>query len=250
MEFKIIDVIFMVPALLFAVIIHEIAHGYTAYKLGDDTAKKEGRLTLNPIPHIDPFGSLLVPGLLILVGSPFLFGWAKPVPINPANFKTFDYRTSTAITSFAGPAINIILAVIFSLLYKLSTNIEILTSLASVTGVWFIESVIVPLAIFFKYSVMVNLIIGILNLIPIPPLDGGHIVLSLLPIHLYEKIAPYEQYGFLIVMILLVSGVISMIISPFYSFFLSLLMWLNVIIGHKIFVRILYNLLIETKFQR
>lgn len=223
MEFN-VDIIFMIPALLFAVIMHEIAHGYVAYQIGDDTAKREGRLTLNPVPHIDPFGSLLIPGILILVGSPFLFGWAKPVPINPYNFRKVDYRLGIAITSFAGPFVNIALAVIFSLLYKLSVDVDILTSIASFVGQWFVDSIMIPIAIFFKYLVLVNLIIGIFNLIPIPPLDGGQIVLSLLPIHLYQKIAPYEQYGFFIVMILLISGIMGIIISPIYNFFISLLM--------------------------
>lgn len=224
MEFKIFNVIFMIPALLFAVIMHELAHGAVAYAIGDDTAKREGRLTLNPIPHIDPLGSLLLPGLLILVGSPFLFGWAKPVPINPYNFKKFSYRLGSAAVSSAGPGINILLALIFSFLYKLSTNPEILTSLASITGLWFIESVIVPLAIFFKYSILVNLVLAIFNLLPIPPLDGGHILLSLLPIKIYEKIAPYEQYGFLILILLLFSGILGFIIKPIYGFFISILL--------------------------
>lgn len=214
----------MIPALLFAVIMHELAHGFVAYLLGDNTAKREGRLTLNPIPHIDPLGSLLLPGLLMLVGSPFLFGWAKPVPVNPYNFKNLGFRLGSAITSFAGPGVNIFLAVMFSLLYKLSTNPEFITSLASLTGIWFVEAVVVPLAIFFKYSVMVNLILAIFNLLPIPPLDGGHILLSLLPPDVYEKVAPYEQYGFFILILLLFSGVLGFIIAPVYGFLSSVLL--------------------------
>lgn len=224
MELKVVDIIFMIPALMFAVIIHEVAHGFVAYKLGDDTAKRENRLTLNPLPHIDPLGSIILPALLILVGSPFLFGWAKPVPINPYNFRKLDYRSGTAVTSSAGPIINISLAILFSALYHIFTNPDIFSSMASTLGAWFIESVIVPLAIFFKYSVIINLVLAIFNLLPIPPLDGGHILLSLLPMSIYEKVAPYEQYGFFILILLLFTGVIGFIVMPVYSFFLTLLL--------------------------
>jgi Zn-dependent protease len=223
MSFNIVDVIFMIPALLTAVIFHEVAHGYVAYKLGDNTAKLEGRLTLNPIPHIDIFGSLLVPGLLILINSPFLFGWAKPVPINPYNFRKVNFKQGLVITSFAGPGANFLLAIIFSLLYWIFRNEEFLTFLASFVPSNLIEAIVVPLVIFFKYAVMTNLIIGIFNLLPIPPLDGGHILLNLLPNYIYEKVAPYEQYGFFVLILLLISGVLSKIIFPIYSYLISIL---------------------------
>ena len=224
MSFNIVDIIFMIPALLTAVIFHEVAHGYIAYKLGDNTAKLEGRLTLNPISHIDIFGSLLVPGLLILVNSPFLFGWAKPVPINPYNFKKVSIKQGIVITSFAGPGINFLLAIIFGLLYGVFRNEEFLTLLASFIPINLIEAVVIPLVIFFKYAVMTNLIIGIFNLLPIPPLDGGHILLNLLPNNIYEKVAPYEQYGFFILILLMMTGVLGKIIFPIYSYLISFLM--------------------------
>ncbi len=222
-NFNIIDVIFMIPALLTAVIFHEVAHGYVAYKLGDSTAKEQGRLTLNPIPHIDPIGSILVPGLLILVNSPFLFGWAKPVPINPYRFK-IDFRKGIVITSLAGPLSNFALAFIFSLSFhfiKSETFISLISSIASVS---LLESVVVPLAIFFKYAVMINLIIGIFNMLPIPPLDGGNVILNMLPRDIYEKVVPYEQYGFFIVILLLMTGILSLVIYPIYNFFWNLMM--------------------------
>lgn len=222
MGFNIVDIIFMIPALLIAVIFHEVAHGYVAYKLGDKTAKLEGRLTLNPIPHIDIFGSLLVPGLLILANSPFLFGWAKPVPINPLNFNKVNIRQGMILTSLAGPGTNFLLAILFSFLYKGFKNEDFLTFLSSFISFNLIEAVVVPLVIFFKYAVMINLILGIFNLLPIPPLDGGHILLNLLPHHIYEKVIPYEQYGFFILILLLLSGILGKIIYPIYSFLIHI----------------------------
>lgn len=223
LNFNIFNVIFMIPALLTAVIFHEIAHGYVAYKLGDSTAKEEGRLTVNPIPHIDPVGSLLVPGLLILVNSPFLFGWAKPVPINPYRFKV-DYRKGIILTSLAGPLSNFTLAFIFSLLFHLLKSETFISLISSIASVSLIESIVIPLVIFFKYAVMVNLIIGIFNILPIPPLDGGNVVLNVLPRDIYEKILPYEQYGFFIVILLLMTGILGLVIYPIYNFFWNLMM--------------------------
>ncbi|WP_297888183.1 site-2 protease family protein [Sulfurihydrogenibium sp.] len=223
MNLNVVDFIFMIPALLIAVIFHEVAHGYVAYKLGDDTAKREGRLTLNPIPHIDPLGSILLPGILILFNSPILFGYAKPVPINPYNFRG-DTRKGIVITSFAGPGMNFLLAFIFAGLYHLVKNETFLTYFASLFGVGSLESIIVPLAIFFKYAVSINLILGIFNLLPIPPLDGGNILLNLLPRSIQEKIEPYEQFGFILIIVLLMAGVIGMIILPIYRVLISILM--------------------------
>lgn len=223
MNINVADVIFMIPALLMAVIFHEVAHGYVAYKLGDDTAKREGRLTLNPIPHIDPIGSILLPGILILFNSPILFGYAKPVPINPYNFR-IDIRKGIVITSFAGPGANFFLAFLFAGFYHLVRNESFLTYFVSVFGTGSLESIIVPLAIFFKYAVSINLILGIFNLLPIPPLDGGNILLNLLPRDIQEKVEPYEQFGFFIIILLLMTGIIGMIILPIYRFFITFLM--------------------------
>ncbi|WP_051524424.1 site-2 protease family protein [Sulfurihydrogenibium subterraneum] len=223
MNINVVDIIFMIPALLMAVIFHEVAHGFVAYKLGDDTAKREGRLTLNPIPHIDPLGSLLIPGILILLNSPILFGYAKPVPINPLNFK-IDMRKGIIITSFAGPGTNFLLAFLFAGLYHFMKNETFLTYFASIFGTASLESVIIPLAIFFKYAVSINLILGIFNLLPIPPLDGGNILLNFLPRELQEKIEPYEQFGFFLIILLLMTGIIGLIILPIYRFFITILM--------------------------
>ncbi|MGC8868848.1 MAG: site-2 protease family protein [Sulfurihydrogenibium sp.] len=220
---NVVDIIFMIPALLVAVIFHEVAHGYVAYRLGDDTAQREGRLTLNPIPHIDPIGSILLPAILILLKSPILFGYAKPVPINPYNFK-IDMRKGMIITSFAGPAVNFFLAFMFAGLYHLVRNETFLKYFASIFGLGSLESVIIPLAIFFKYAVSINLILGIFNILPIPPLDGGNILLNILPREIQQKVEPYEQFGFILVIILLMTGILGMVILPIYSFFMSVLM--------------------------
>ena len=151
--------------LLFSVIIHELAHGYVAYSLGDPTAKYEGRLTLNPLKHLDPFGSVILPLLLFIAQSPFLFGWAKPVPINPYNFT--DKKYGEIKVSAAGPASNLLLAIFFGLILRFIPN-EIIFSNQGI-------------AIAFSYIVAINIWLAVFNLIPVPPLDGSWILFSFLP---------------------------------------------------------------------
>jgi len=160
-----ISILFFIVILLFSVILHEVAHGYVALSLGDPTAKNAGRLTLNPLPHIDLIGSLLVPFVLILFHSPFLVGWAKPVPVNPYNLR--DQKYGSAKVSFAGPGANLAIALVFGLLLRF----------LSVPIADFLPSLI-PL---FVGIVQVNLILAIFNLVPIPPLDGSHILFDFLP---------------------------------------------------------------------
>ena len=161
----IISIVFFIVILLFSVILHEIAHGYVALSLGDPTAKNAGRLTLNPIPHIDPVGSLLMPFLLILFHSPFLFGWAKPVPINSYNLR--DQKYGSAKVSFAGPAANFGIAIVFGLLLRFFS-----APLVAVSP---------DVLLFFRSIVELNLILGIFNLVPIPTLDGSNILFDFLP---------------------------------------------------------------------
>lgn len=224
MEFDITKLIFMIPALLLAVIVHELGHGIIAYRLGDPTPKLAGRLTFNPIPHIDPFGSIILPAILIIFNSPILFGWAKPVPINPFNFKKLGYRKGIAITSLAGVSMNMVFAFIFGFLFQLFSNEAVLSSIASILGTGFIKSVIMPLLIFFQYSVSINVILAIFNLLPIPPLDGWRFITSLLPIHLEQKIQPIEQYGMIILIVLLMVGALNYILIPPYIFLTKLLL--------------------------
>ncbi len=200
------EAVLAIPALMIAVILHEVAHGWVAYKMGDPTAKYAGRLTLNPVPHIDPIGTLLLPGMFILLNSPIIFGWAKPVPINPMNFR--DLRMGTFLTSIAGVVMNLSLAVSFGILYR------ILYSLADTTGSFLAESVIYPLLIFCAKSVLINLILALFNIIPIPPLDGSRALMSFLSFRYWELFYKYEIYGFLVITVLLFTGVIGKIIYP------------------------------------
>ena len=180
----VIGIVFFIVILLFSVMLHEMAHGYVALSLGDPTAKNAGRLTLNPIPHIDPIGSLLMPFLLILFHSPFLFGWAKPVPINSFNLR--DQKYGSAKVSFAGPAANFGIAIVFGLLLRFFS-----APLAAVSPdlIWFFRSI-----------VELNLILGIFNLVPIPPLDGSHILFDFLP-RSFSRVKQFlTQYGIFVLL--------------------------------------------------
>lgn len=173
--------------LLFSIMIHEVAHGSVAYQLGDPTAKYAGRLSLNPIKHIDPFGTVLLPLMLLFLtaGNGPVFGWAKPVPVNPFNFK--DQKWGDLKVSIAGPLANFSLALVFGLFirfFTLSPSFEIIFSLV----------------------VIYNLLLGLFNLIPIPPLDGSHILFSFLPERYREVKIFLRQYGFFILVFFIFFG--------------------------------------------
>lgn len=178
--------------LILTIIVHEVAHGYAALLLGDPTAQQEGRLTLNPIPHIDVLGTLIVPGILLLTGAGMLFGWAKPVPYNPYNLKG---RWGEAIVAAAGPGINIALAVVFGLLFRFGGSV-----------------LPAPLLLLCGIVVPVNLFIAFFNLIPVPPLDGSKIVMAFLPLDLrlrlerrFASITIGQNIVFLILLLLFLS---------------------------------------------
>ena len=193
--------IFSIMLFFLAVVIHEFAHGWMAYKLGDPTAKHSGRLTLNPIAHIDPMGTIILPLFLIMTGSPILFGWAKPVPVN---FRALHNPKKDMIwVGLAGPGANIILAIIISLIIKLKV-------------------VFIPFQI-LEYFMALNLVLAIFNLIPIPPLDGSRVIMGLLPAKLAYQYIQLERFGFIIIVIMLYLGLFQIIIWPIVLTILKLL---------------------------
>ena len=200
------EAVLSIPALMIAVILHEVAHGWVAYRMGDPTAKMAGRLTLNPIPHIDPVGTIILPAMFIVLNSPIIFGWAKPVPINPMNFR--DLRMGTFFTSIAGVVMNLILAVGFGVAYR------VLYGLSESVDPFVAKSIIYPLLIFSAKSVLINLILALFNIIPIPPLDGSKALMSFLSFKYWELFYKYEIYGFFVITVLLFTGVLGKIIYP------------------------------------
>jgi len=192
--------IWALPVML-AIILHEVAHGWVADKLGDDTARWMGRLTLNPIKHIDPVGTVLVPIILLVVGSPILFGYAKPVPVN---FRKLRHpKTDMVWVALAGPATNVLLAVV---------SAALLAGMAALPAD--MENIAVPIATMCQASILINLVLCIFNLIPIPPLDGGRVAVGLLPGRYAYYLSRVEPYGFYIIIALLFTGVLQQIIGP------------------------------------
>ncbi|WP_252379523.1 site-2 protease family protein [Desulfovulcanus ferrireducens] len=199
--------IFSVPLLL-GITCHEVAHGYVAYLLGDPTAKNAGRLTLNPLKHLDPIGTLV----LILTRR---IGWAKPVPINPAYFK--NLRRDILLVSLAGPAANLVLALIFFLLFKL------VNFLSPFFSTQLNQVVFAPMGFIFSAGTLVNVILAVFNLIPIPPLDGSKIIASFLPSSFADKYMSLEKFGFLILIILVFTGVFQKMFSVIVTFVYNLI---------------------------
>jgi len=193
--------------IIFAITVHEAAHGYIAKYFGDLTAEKLGRITLNPIKHIDPIGTILLPALTLMLGG-ILFGWAKPVPVNFANLN--NPKKDMLWVAAAGPASNFIMAIFWVLVLKYSA------SAPEVAAFFLLEM--------SKVGIMINLVLMVLNLLPLPPLDGGRIAVSLLPMHLAMKFSQIERYGFIILIALLFTGILGKIISPMIDFFARLIL--------------------------
>lgn len=194
--------IFQLIVLIFSVMVHEVSHGLAAYRLGDDTAKKMGRLNLNPLNHIDPFGSVFLPLFLALVNSPILVGWAKPVLYNPKNLK--NPKSGAAWIGIAGPLSNLALAVIFGILTRVIAP--------------FAGELAYPLVMFFNSVVFINILLAIFNLVPIPPLDGSKLLFAVLP-YKYRRVQSFlEQYGMVILLFFIFFGFgfITPIIRGFY----------------------------------
>lgn len=198
--------------LLFSVIVHEVMHGLIARKFGDHTAERAGRLTLNPLPHIDLFGTILLPALLVLSGSPILFGWAKPVPVNPLNFS--NLRRGGLMVSAAGIVANFSLAILAAMTFHFLNALP--QTFPAIAGA------------LLRFTVLINLVLGIFNLFPIPPLDGSKVLQSVLPYHLAKQFQKLEQYGFLILLILLFiplgeSSLLQTILGDLVEIFFTLL---------------------------
>ncbi len=202
---------------LIAITFHEVSHGLVAYKLGDPTAKMLGRLTLNPLAHIDPFGTIIMPlMLLIFTNGQFVFGYAKPVPINPMNFR--NPRRDMAISAAAGPLTNILLAVVSLLLIRFAAVPASMFLPGEVS-----EKVIMPAALMLKSSIIINVVLAVFNMIPVPPLDGGRVLVGLLPQKQAMSLSRIEPFGFIIVMILIATGIANYFVMPLVNFFLSIL---------------------------
>ena len=205
-----INILYRIPVLLISLTVHELAHGFVSYRLGDPTAKMAGRLTLNPIKHLDPIGSLL----LLTVG----FGWAKAVPFDPKYYK--NKRVGIMLTCFAGPLSNILLAIVFAVVFVFYGRT---ISWYSMTDFQY-----VIYRLLSEFLIPINIMLAALNLIPIPPLDGSKVLFPLLPGHFYFKyIMPYERYGMFVILVLSYLGILSIIMSPIVNVLYSII--LNII---------------------
>jgi len=188
------------PVLL-AIILHEVAHGWVADRLGDSTARWMGRLTLNPIKHIDPIGTILIPLFLLVIGSPFLFGYAKPVPVNFKNLRR--PKEDMVLVALAGPATNLLLSLVSSALLALAVRLP-------PAAAWVAH----PLEMMCQASILINMVLCIFNILPLPPLDGGRVAVGLLPGAASYSLSRLEPYGFIIIIVLLATGVLQNVIGP------------------------------------
>jgi Zn-dependent protease len=198
----------VMPVLL-AITVHETAHGWVARRFGDKTAEMLGRLTLNPIKHIDPVGTLLVPAVMLLLPGGFVFGWAKPVPVDWRNFK--HPKQDMAWVAVAGPVSNLLMALLWALAARVALGMS--------ADNW----IALPLLFMGVAGIFINTILMVLNLLPLPPLDGGRVVTGLLPAPYAYQFARIEPYGFFILVALLVTGVLSIVMWPVVKLFLQMM---------------------------
>ena len=196
---ELLGLLLSAPGVLIAITFHEFAHGYAAYKLGDDTAKNQGRLSLNPLAHLDPIGTLM----LLVAG----FGWGKPVEVEPRNYtRKISMEKGEAIVSLAGPLMNFILAIIFTLIYCAIYKFTDLTFKVSTIG-----TIIIAL---LQYTISINIGLGVFNLIPLPPLDGSKIIMPFLPYKAKEFFVNNEQIFYIVFVLIWITGIAGTIITP------------------------------------
>ncbi len=208
LENLILQIAILALPILIAVVFHEVAHGWVAYRLGDSTAARMGRLTLNPIAHIDIVGTVALPALLIIANAPFLFGYAKPVPVNFYNLR--HPKRDMIWVALAGPAMNLVLALVFVLGLKLGGSI-LGGGAASASAV---ANFFVPLLWMAEYGIRINILLAVFNALPLPPLDGGRVLVGVLPEPLSSRVARIEPFGFLILIVLLMTHMLDKIIGP------------------------------------
>lgn len=192
--------------IIFAITVHEAAHGFAARYFGDMTAARLGRISLNPLRHIDLFGTLLLPALTLIFGG-ILFGWAKPVPVNFAQLR--HPKQDMLWVAAAGPGANLLMALLWAMVIKIAVLLP--------------ESMALPFSLMGAIGIMINTVLMVLNLLPLPPLDGGRIAISLLPSPLAVKFSRIEPYGFIVLIILLATGVLSFFMQPLVLLTLSLI---------------------------
>ena len=192
-------VVWVLPV-IFAITVHEVAHGWVAKKYGDNTAFNLGRLTLNPLKHIDLFGTIILPGLLLVTGTGFIFGWAKPVPVDPRNFKR--PLQDMAFVALAGPVSNLLMAVFWALIARLGVLIGAGN-----------EALSHPLIYSGVAGISINLVLALINLLPIPPLDGSRILTGILPNYWAWQYNRLERYGFIILLLLLYTKILNVMLE-------------------------------------
>jgi Zn-dependent protease len=184
---------------LFAITLHEVAHGWAARQLGDDTAERLGRLSINPLHHIDPVGTILIPGLMIAMKSGFMFGWAKPVPVDFGRLR--NPRRDMALVAIAGPAANLLMAVFWALVARASGLLPDDSPYGE------------PLMLMSMIGILFNAMLALVNLIPIPPLDGGRLMVGILPYPMADQLARIEPYGFFVLLGLLFTGILNIFLG-------------------------------------
>ena len=200
------EALLLIVVLIFSIVVHEVAHAWQARREGDDTADKLGRITLNPLPHLDLMGSFIVPAVLYYLGTGFLFGWAKPVPVNPANYR--DYVAGDIRVSMAGIVSNLVLALLATLLAAVLVKVQ---GLFGALG-----GALEPAFLALNYTIFINLILAFFNLIPIPPLDGSHVMAHILPDRFAPQYRLFGQYGVFALMGIMyfIPGAFSVVLWP------------------------------------